>query len=86
MSIPTLDLARERREAARQLVTALEDPGFLYVKNVQGFDPGNFVIALFCASRSFSYRRATETHRMVLFTSVGRPYVSGSTGMEPREQ
>jgi hypothetical protein len=39
-AIPTLDLAGERGEAARQLVAALEDPGFLYIKNVQGYDPG----------------------------------------------
>ncbi|CAI8005791.1 Isopenicillin N synthase [Geodia barretti] len=39
MSIPTLDLAGERGEAAKQLVAALEDPGFLYIKNVQGYDP-----------------------------------------------
>ena len=38
--IPTLDLAGERDEATRVLVAALEDPGFLYLKNVPGYDPG----------------------------------------------
>ena len=41
--IPTLDLSlakSDRHEAARQLVSALEGPGFLYLKNVQGYDPG----------------------------------------------
>ena len=40
---PTLDLAlaeTDRHEAARQLVSSLEGPGFLYLKNVQGYDPG----------------------------------------------
>ena len=39
-NIPTLDLAGDRGETAKQLVAALEDPGFLYIKNVQGYDPG----------------------------------------------
>ena len=38
--IPTMDLAGDRGETAKQLVAALEDPGFLYIKNVQGYDPG----------------------------------------------
>ena len=43
MAIPTLDLRlaeSDRREAARQLVVALEDPGFLYLQNVKGYQPG----------------------------------------------
>ena len=42
-AIPTLDLSlakSDRHEAARQLVSALEGPGFLYLKNVKGYDPG----------------------------------------------
>jgi isopenicillin N synthase-like dioxygenase len=35
MAIPESD----RREAARQLVVALEDPGFLYLQNVKGYQP-----------------------------------------------
>ena len=40
MSIPTLDLSAPREEAAKVLVSALNDPGFLYVKNIRGYDPG----------------------------------------------
>jgi len=40
MAIPTLDLSSAKSEAARQLVSALEGPGFLYLKNVKGYDPG----------------------------------------------
>ena len=43
MAIPTLDLRLaegDRDEAARQLVVALEDPGFLYLQNVKGYQPG----------------------------------------------
>ena len=45
MAIPTLDLQlaeSDRGEAARQLVSALEDPGFLYLKNVKGYQPGQW--------------------------------------------
>ena len=44
MSIPTLDLhlaENDRGEAARQLVAALEEPGFVYLQNVEGYHPGN---------------------------------------------
>ena len=40
MSIPTLDLNSDRTEAAKTLVAALDDPGFLYLKNVKGYEPG----------------------------------------------
>ena len=43
MSIPTLDLRlaeNDRSEAAKQLVAALEEPGFLYLKNVKGYQTG----------------------------------------------
>ena len=43
MSVPTLDIKlaeSDRGEAAKQLVAALEEPGFLFVKNVRGYDPG----------------------------------------------
>ena len=43
MSIPTLDVQMaesDRGEAAKQLVAALEDPGFLYLKNARGYKPG----------------------------------------------
>ena len=43
MSIPTLDLRlaeNVRSEAAKQLVAALEEPGFLYLKNVKGYPTG----------------------------------------------
>ena len=43
MSIPTLDLwlaESDRGEAAKQLVAALQEPGFLYLKNVAGYQPG----------------------------------------------
>ena len=43
MSIPTLDLhlaESDRGEAAKQLVAALEEPGFLYLQNVKGYHPG----------------------------------------------
>ena len=43
MAIPTLDLClaeTDRDEAARQLVTALEKPGFLFLDNVEGYHPG----------------------------------------------
>ena len=39
-SIPTLDLTSDRHEAAKLLITALEDPGFLYIQNVKGYEPG----------------------------------------------
>ena len=45
MSIPTLDLQlaeSDRSEAARQLLAALEEPGFLYLKNVKGYEPGTY--------------------------------------------
>ena len=48
MSIPTLDLSAPREEAAKVLVSALNDPGFLYVKNIRGYDPGT------AASRTLS--------------------------------
>ena len=40
MSIPTLDLAGPQEEGAKQLVAALKDPGFLYLKNVNGYQSG----------------------------------------------
>ena len=43
MSVPTLDMQlveSDRGEAAKQLVAALEEPGFLFVKNVKGYNPG----------------------------------------------
>ena len=43
MSIPTLDMQiaeSDRGWAAKQLVAALEEPGFLYLKNVRGYQPG----------------------------------------------
>lgn len=45
MSIPTLDLQlaeSDRSEAARQLLAALEEPGFIYLKNVKGYEPGTY--------------------------------------------
>lgn len=45
MSIPTLDLQlaeSDRSEAVRQLLAALEEPGFLYLKNVKGYEPGTY--------------------------------------------
>ena len=40
-AILTLDLeSNNRRESANLLVTALEDPGVLYIKNVKGYQPG----------------------------------------------
>jgi isopenicillin N synthase-like dioxygenase len=42
MSIPTLDMQiaeSDRDGAAKQLVAALEEPGFLYLKNVRGYQP-----------------------------------------------
>ena len=53
MAMPTLDLSlgkTDRAEAARQLVAALEDPGFLYLKNAKGFEPGQL------RERSENYR------------------------------
>ena len=41
-SIPTVDISRaksDRQETATQLVRALEDVGFLFLDNVEGFDP-----------------------------------------------
>ena len=45
MTVPTLDVQlveSDRGEAAKQLVAALEEPGFLFVKNVKGFDSGMY--------------------------------------------
>ena len=47
MAIPTLDLQlakSDRGEAARQLIAALTEPGFLYLKNVKGYDPGIIIV------------------------------------------
>ena len=49
MAIPTLDLRlaeSDRDEAARQLIIALEDPGFLYLQNVKGYQPGKSLVVL----------------------------------------
>ena len=49
MAIPTLDLRQtenDRGEAARQLLIALEDPGFLYLQNVKGYQPGKSQVML----------------------------------------
>ena len=43
MSVPTLDMQlveSDRGEAAKQLVAALEETGFLFVKNAKGYNPG----------------------------------------------
>ena len=43
MDVRILDLLlaqSDRAEAAHQLVAALEDPGFVYLKNVKGYDQG----------------------------------------------
>ena len=43
MAIATLDLSlaeTDSGEAAKQLITALEKPGFLFLDNVEGYHPG----------------------------------------------
>ena len=64
MAVPTLDLSlaeSDRAEAARQLVNALEDPGFLYLKNVKGYDPGRLAA------------RYSATHHFIRGIRIGEP-------------
>ena len=55
MAIPTVDLSSTKSEAARQLVSALEGPGFLYLKNVKGYDPGIRFAAGITRPRSYMH-------------------------------
>ena len=64
-TIPTLDLhlaESDRDMAARQLVAALEEPGFLYIKNVKGYQPGMML------GPSLQYLQFVSTDELLRYT------------------